>query len=257
MDISVIICTCNRCENLDKTLHSFLQQKGLGDCVYEVIVVDNNSKDQTKEVVKNLYSKFNGRLQYVFEPKQGLSWARNCGVEHAKGELIAFTDDDVILGHEWLCGIMKFSRENYFEAIGGRIVPVYAERTPAWVKDNMDILRGPILIYDYGEDNRVYDPEEMLPFFGANMVIRKEVFSKYGLFNVELGYGRGTCGGDTEFINRLIKDNRALYYCGEIFLWHPVENKRMTLMYIAKWFIGRSEERRVGKECRSRWSPYH
>ena len=98
--ISVIICTFNRCEMLALTLESFTRIETGSDFTWELIVVDNNSTDATKGVV----SEFNTRLpiRYVFESKQGLSRARNCGIAQAQGDIIVFTDDDIIVTNDWL-----------------------------------------------------------------------------------------------------------------------------------------------------------
>lgn len=241
-DISIVVCTYNRCKSLNVTLDSLLDQNINGSCEYEIIVVDNNSTDQTKEVVEGYLSKFEGRLRYTFEFNQGLSFARNKGIQEAKGSIVAFTDDDTIVDQKWVQTIYVCAKEIDFDALGGRIMPVYPSNTPSWVKNNADLLCGPVLCHDYGEETKEYT-QPMTPIFGANMAFKREIFEKYGMFRTDLGAGRGTMGEDTEFVNRLSKDSKKIYYCGKALVWHPAITERMSLGYIARWNID------YGKYC--------
>src|SRR3990167_2999593 len=94
MYLSVIIATYNRCENLKEALRTLYQQENDGTFDYEIIVIDNNSKDQTREVVESFIAKEGLKVRYIFEPIQGKVYALNTGITHAKGEIVAFTDDD-------------------------------------------------------------------------------------------------------------------------------------------------------------------
>jgi len=235
--ISIIICTYNRYLSLQDTLESLLKQECDGSFKYEVIVVDNNSKDKTREVVKTYAQESNGRLKYVFEPNQGLSYARNRGIREADGGIIAFSDDDVIVDKAWIKNIFRTFLNNNCDAIGGRILPLYISRPPDWITKNMDLLNGPLVLYDYGLEKLLYDKSKMIPFFGANMAFKKEVFNTCGLFKTDLGVGQGKIGEETEFFRRLEKVSNNLYYCGNALIWHKVDTKRMSLRYIAKWWI--------------------
>src|SRR5690348_3828740 len=93
-DVSIVITTYNRCGMLEAALDSALAQES-GGVRYEVIVVDNNSTDQTREVVERRINEGHANLRYVFEPKQGVSHARNTGVANAAAPVVAFADDDV------------------------------------------------------------------------------------------------------------------------------------------------------------------
>jgi glycosyltransferase involved in cell wall biosynthesis len=237
--ISAIISTYNRCESLRDTLDSLSLQELNDSFNYEVIVVDNNSKDRTKETVSNYIPKFSGRLRYLFEPRQGRSYALNTGIKEAKGEIIAFTDDDVIVDKKWALNLYLCLYGCGCDAVGGRILPLYPDNTPRWIRENKNILYGPIPLHDYGEDTKIYDTKDkrMLPFIGANQAFKKECLSEMGLFREDLGVGRGAMGEDTEFFRRLEKNNKRLYYCGQALVWHKVEKSRMSLKYIAQWCI--------------------
>lgn len=234
MDISVIICTRNRCESLKETLKSLLRQEHAGHCAYEVIVIDNKSTDRTKEVVDEFVSKFNGHLRYVFESSTGLSFARNKGIREAGGTIVAFTDDDCIVDPRWIHAIHTCARETNFDAMGGKILPVYPPETPRWIKANADLLCGPIVFHDYGDETKLYR-KPMLEMVGANMALRRTIFDDCGLFRTDLGAGRGTMGEDTEFFKRLAQKTNKIYYCGSAVVRHPVDLRRLKLRSIARW----------------------
>lgn len=235
--ISVVICTYNRCESLRDTLDSLLNQVCEEIFDYEVIVVDNNSKDKTKVVVESYITKFNGNSRYIFEGKQGLSHARNRGVKEARGEIIAFTDDDVVVDQRWLFNIARCFQDYNYDGIGGRILPLYSKNISSWIKNNKDLLKGPLVMYDYGEDIQIYNRGYMQPFVGANMAYKNECFSKGNLFRIDLGVGKGVLGEDTEFFMRLAEKNKRLFYCGKVLVWHKVDKRRMSLIYVARWNI--------------------
>ena len=102
MKISVVVCTFNGEKRLRKTLNALVQQAFARED-FEIILIDNNSSDGTKEVIQNFrndHSEYS--IKYFFEKHQGLSYARNRGVEEASGKILAFTDDDGIPEKDWL-----------------------------------------------------------------------------------------------------------------------------------------------------------
>lgn len=217
-------------------MDSLLSQEHDEGFNWELIVVDNNSKDKTMECVKSYKARFNGRLQYLFEQNQGLSYARNCGIKKAKGEIIVFSDDDCTLDKQWIKNIVECFRNHICDAVGGRVLPLYSENTPRWVKENKLLLNGPFPLHDYGEPSMAY-AKGMLPFIGANMAFKRECFDRYGLFRTDLGPGQETMGDDTEFFRRLEKRQSKLLYCGQALAWHKVEKERTNFKYLAKWFM--------------------
>ncbi len=121
--ITVILCTYNRCQSLSKALQSVAASEMPSSAVWEVLVVDNNSCDQTREVVENYCRRHPGRFRYLFESKPGKSHALNAGIREACGDILAFIDDDVIVERNWLRNLTANLDGNVWAGAGGRILP--------------------------------------------------------------------------------------------------------------------------------------
>src|SRR5262245_358960 len=121
MKLSVLICTRNRAAKLAATLEKFFAQRFSGN--YELVIVDNASSDETGQVVEGFISRFPNRVRYLFEPRPGLSRARNTAIKAARGDIIVFTDDDVLVAENWLEEIKReFAEDPNLFLLGGRIV---------------------------------------------------------------------------------------------------------------------------------------
>src|SRR6478672_676832 len=134
VDLSVVIATYNRGSQLRQVLDALLQQDARG-VSYEVLVVDNNSRDNTAAVVEAVrVSDQSGRIRYFFEARQGVSYARNTGIAHARAPIIAIIDDDVVPVRDWAYSV-KQAMDQYPEAdcIGGRVLPVWTRPRPSWL----------------------------------------------------------------------------------------------------------------------------
>ena len=207
IEMSVIVPTFNRSGSLKKMLESFYLQEFNSTFNYELIVVDNNSKDNTRECINSFIKQKGDTVRYILEAKQGKTNALNTGVANARGQILVFTDDDVLIDKHWLANISSSLGMNEYDAMGGKVLPQYPVNTPDWIKDCKDILNGPIVYYDYGDTARKYD-HSMLPFLGANIVIKTAVFKDSKGFNPNLGPGTGTMGDDTAFFRELEKSGK-------------------------------------------------
>src|SRR6185503_14772930 len=117
--LSVIICTRDRASLLDRCLQRFKETPSDG---LELIVVDNNSSDDTKAVVQEFAESASFDVRYIFEHRTGLSHARNRGIAEASGSIIAFTDDDCLVDHQWVSRILnEFSADRSLAVLGGRV----------------------------------------------------------------------------------------------------------------------------------------
>ena len=177
----MILCTYNRRQSLAKTLESLTASALPGWIGWEVLVVDNNSSDQTRETAEDFCRRYPGRFRYLFEPQQGKSYALNTGIREARGEVLAFTDDDVTIEPTWLQNLTACLNDGQWAGAGGRTLLAQSFSPPRWLnlKDphNLVILAA---FFDGGPQ-----PRELREApFGANMAFRKEMFEKYGLFRL-------------------------------------------------------------------------
>ena len=232
MNVSLIICTYNRCESLLKTLESVAASVLPPSIEWEVVVVDNNSQDQTSAAVEEFSDRHPGRFRYLFEPTQGLSNARNAGILAAQGEVIAFTDDDVIVHPSWLLNLTRPFLERSWAGAGGRVLPFQGVVLPPWLSLSppYDLGGRVAALFDQGGE-----PKELnLPPYGANMAFRREMFQKYGHFRRDLGRRPDSLigGEETEFGMRLIAARERLFYKPSAIVYHPVPEERLTKEYL-------------------------
>lgn len=256
--LSLVLCTRNRAESLKKTLDSISAQAHCESLAYEVIVVDNNSSDNTSIIIGDFAKVSRFPVRYVFESKTGLSFARNRGILESHGDIIVFTDDDVIPDENWLYNIYRCFQKYNTDAVCGKIKALYDAGIPEWVKKDKILSTGLIINYDYGELPVKFDKNSMRYFIGANMAFKRTVFEKAGYFRTDLGVGTDIMGEDTEFAMRILKKGIFdIYYAGDAVVSHGVELKRLSMMYIAHWFLmsGRFNAR-IGIYAKDRFSVF-
>jgi glycosyltransferase involved in cell wall biosynthesis len=244
--ISVIICTYNRQEYIVEALQS-LNIQLLSKELFEVIVADNNSIDNTGELVLQ-YKRTHPDLQiyYLNEKNQGSSFARNTGASFAKGEFFCFMDDDAVAEPDYLQLIIEFLHSHPDAAgVGGRIIPRYIPAEPQWMSYYVSSLVGnfhysdKIEKFKYGK----YPLE-------SNMIVRRSDFEAIRGFNTDLPGVKGTLriGGEgKDFFLRLQELGRSIYYHPDIIVHHVVEVKKLTphYMYRIASGIGRGERVRT------------
>ncbi len=242
--ISVILCTYNRCNSLARALESVVSSKVPDSIEWEILVVDNNSNDQTRDVVENVIRSNAGRLRYLFEGRQGKSYALNTGIREARGDVLAFMDDDVTVNSDWLHALTAPLGVGDWSGVGGRILPAKAITAPHWLSlKGPYSLAGMLAIFDLGND-----PCELHQApFGTNMAFRKSMFEKYGDFCIDLGPRPGSemRNEDIEFVDRLFAGGERLWYEPSAIVYHEVPDSRLKKSYyLAFWFDhGRAQVR--------------
>ncbi len=241
MKITIILCTYNRCESLAKTLESLCASRFPVLVEWEVLVVDNNSSDQTREVVADFCRRYPGRFRYLFEAQQGLSYARNAGIRESQGEIVAFTDDDIIVEPDWIWNLTSALHVGEWAGAGGRIIPVWLEPPPRWLPtDDLSAL-GPFGAFDLGAEAGPLSR----PPYGGNMAFRREAFEKHGDFRSDLGRSGSNLQGreDLEFANRLLARGERLRYESDAVVRHMIPESRTRASYVLRWWYwyGRSE----------------
>jgi len=208
--ISVILCTRNRCAPLQRALSTVAGLSFGQGCKWELIVVDNGSTDFTKEVVETFAAGSRLDIRYVFEGRKGLSHARNAGIGQARGEIIAFIDDDMVLQADWLEAIARESSARPdVSMFFGQTRAMRPELAKLSVKE------------DAAEKTYVFPSDPGEPGCGNNMMLRKETFAKVGEFDVALGAG-STIGSseDTDYTYRVLRAGGLVAYCPSILAYH-------------------------------------
>jgi glycosyltransferase involved in cell wall biosynthesis len=238
MKISLIVPTYNRVEYLKGSLPSFVNQS-LNKDDYEILIIDNNSNDDTKEISKSILEKSNCNWKYFFEANQGLHYARNRGILEAKGELIVFGDDDIEASQDWLSEfVTEFEQNKKTGVAGGKILPKWDKQAPEWIYDYGDSKTHAVFAYlDLGNKRKVLNN---LMVFGCNFAIRKKIANEIGgsfpdTFPKRLKHLSGQ--GETEMLRQTMKLGYDIVYLPEAFIKHHAESKRATLDY----FIDRHE----------------
>ena len=249
MKITVILCTYNRAHIISKALESVLTSVLPPALEWEVLTVDNNSKDHTRAAANEFCLRHPGRVRYLFEAQQGLSNARNTGIREARGEIIAFMDDDVTVEPTWLQNLTASLHDGAWAGAGGRVRPSKDFTPPDWLTLDGGIMdsSGVLALFDVG----TVAGELKKPPFGANMAFRKSMFEKYGGFRPDLGRcGSSLIGNeDTEFGRRLLAAGERLRYEPSAVVYHPVPRERLNKKYFLAWWFayGRAMFRQTGK----------
>src|SRR5437016_4807888 len=166
--ITVVVCTYNRCESLVGTLTSLGCQKLPESVEWEVVVVDNNSNDRTRQVVQEFQRSNPERFRYGFEPRPGKSIALNTGIREARGEVIAFTDDDVTMQTTWLNNLTAGIYSGECAGAGGRTLPQRDFVPPDWLAMERQYALAPLALFDLGAEAQ---PLKVTPFRN-NMALR-------------------------------------------------------------------------------------
>ncbi len=248
MQITVLMCTYNRCQSLAKALESVAVSVLPDNIEWEVLVVDNNSSDQTEAVVREFSCQYPQRFRYLFEPQQGKSYALNAGICAARGNILAFVDDDVAVERDWLQNLTSVLHENQWAGSGGRILPQQGFVPPDWLPvDGPISLIGALCAYcNLGDVPREFTD----PPYGANMAFRKEMFHKYGFFRTDLGPRPNSemRSEDTEFGRRLMNAGERLAYVPSAIVYHEIHEYRVRKeFFLAWWFeFGRGSVRATG-----------
>ena len=133
MNLTAILCTFNRCQLLAKALENVAASILPQSVEWEVLVVDNNSRDQTREVVQDFCRRYPGRFRYLFEPQPGKSYALNSGVRETRGEILAFLDDDPSVETKWLRNLTCALESPEWARVGGRIILRWPASLPNWL----------------------------------------------------------------------------------------------------------------------------
>jgi glucosyl-dolichyl phosphate glucuronosyltransferase len=241
MRYSIVIATYNRAAVLNDTLASLARLRP--DAPWEVIVVDNNSPDDTRSVVERAANAFPAPLRYAFEREQGRSAALNCGFRLAAGEIVVTTDDDVRVEPDWLTAIDRGLGTNRCDYIGGRVTPLWeSARIPRWFPPTTGLLWAVVALLDYGPKAVPFGNR---PPLGVNMAIRREALDRVGGFDPRVGRKAGTLLGQEvrEWCMRARAAGLVGFYVPDVVVQHLIPRDRLTKRYFRRWFYWRGVSR--------------
>jgi glycosyltransferase involved in cell wall biosynthesis len=236
-NVSVVIATYNRASQLRETLQSVLDQAP-DTPSFEVIVVDNNSIDETASVVRALQATVGARLRYVKEPQQWNAYARNTGIRQAKASIIAFTDDDVLVAKDWVQRIVETFRNSPSSAfVGGPVLPLWDGRPPEWLTVES---WAPVAAVDYGAapfQVAGSDPRYLLT---ANLAIRREAIERVGMFLPVVQREKDSIGSleDHELLTRLCDAGESGMYVPSMTAYTTIDTERLSKRYHRRWHRG-------------------
>lgn len=248
MDITVVICTYNGAERVPDVLEALRTQTGLDRLGWEVVVIDNNSTDDTVAVVENAERTWdaNAPLRCVTESRQGLAYARQRAVDEARGELVAFLDDDNIPESDWVHAAVSFAREHpRAGAFGGRLIGEY-EVEPG---RTFGLVQG---LFALNEAENTFSYSEMgsgeFPP-GAGLVIRRKAWNE--CVPVELsssgvsGDSRANVGEDILAQWYIHDGGWEIWHNADMTSSHKIPGARFEPDYLDRFFdgIGNSRHR--------------
>ncbi|HEV8345616.1 MAG TPA: glycosyltransferase family 2 protein [Vicinamibacterales bacterium] len=240
MTFSILIATYNRAAMLGDTLASLARLQPRAP--WEVIVIDNNSPDSTREIVERAMPAFPVPLRYAFEREQGRSAALNCGFRLAQGDIIVTTDDDVRVEPDWLNRIEAGLASEQCDYVGGRVLPLWGAEPPRWLPKTNGQLWAVIALLDYGRAPLQFGKRVPL---GVNMAMRKSAIDRVGGFDPRIGRKAGTLLGQEvrEWCLRAHAAGLTGFYIPDLVVQHIIPADRLTKQYFRRWFYWRGISR--------------
>lgn len=243
LDLSVILSTYNRGAVLKKALERLLVQQTAG-MDYEILIVDNNSTDDTRQVVES-FAERDPHFRYIFEQRQGLSYARNAGIAAARSDLMVFCDDDVEVSPSWVQknyeASLRFPDADY---IGGKILPTWSGPVPDWVEGSM----APFALSDLGDKPVLASPDNPHCLVGASLAVRRRAFDKAGLFSIKTQRVKNTIGSteDFDWQMKVWEYGGHGVYVPDIECATEVPIDRLSKSYHRRWHLGHGKFNAIG-----------
>jgi glucosyl-dolichyl phosphate glucuronosyltransferase len=227
--VTIAIPTYNRADFLRQTLAGIMAQQFPRDH-FEVLLIDNNSRDHTRAVVEEFAAQ-HPAPRYIHEAQQGLDYARNRAITEARGEIIVFGDDDILVQPDWLAQmavpLLADASARRIGAVGGEVIPVFPDGLPDWVRE----WHAPLA---FRADTGPLDPKHSP--MGANLAFPKWVFAELGSFHTALDRAAGNyfSGGDSEMIRRVRAAGLEVWFSPAAAVKHQMPASRTTFRYAAR-----------------------
>ena len=220
--ISVIVCTYNRSKILRFCLDTLVNQTA-DKSLFEIIVVNNNSTDNTQSVAEE-YASIHTNFRVVFEARQGLSIARNRGYMEARYEWVSYIDDDAKVSDDYIERAIEIISLKEPDIFGGPYFPYYVDEKPKWFLDKYETV-------ELGEA-RMLSRKEFLN--GTNILFNKNLLGSLGCFDAELGMTGNKIAYGEETSLQIIawdkKNDLKVFYSPELKVYHLATHQKMTLV---------------------------
>src|SRR5690349_15503593 len=235
MDVSIVICTANRADDLRDTLASLAGVAWSGSA--ELLVVDNRSTDGTRGVVEETARTYPFAVRYLYEDGEGKYAALNSGIRAARGRIIAATDDDARFEPDWLERAADGLRRYGCDFVGGRVLPLWGAPKPEWLAEANALHTKVIALLDHGNTPREFGRGGISWPLGVNVAYRREVFERVGLFDSRLGRKAGTLRNQAqrEWHLRARAAGARGFYVPEMVVHHLVPAERLQKRYFRRW----------------------
>ena len=246
MKLSIVISTYNNAVSLIRTLESVVAQDA-DTSLWECVVVNNNSTDDTTLRVRNFIEKHNStNIRLVDEPKQGLSFARNRGITESIGEFIAFIDDDETINKEYVSAYLDLFYNHGAFVAAGALKVCYDSKRPKWMSHYTEKMIGnPI---DLGDE--IITITSSITPAGGNMAFNREVFKLYGQFDTDLGRnGSQLLGGEENDIFARVRNlGERIFYTPCAIAYHHIADSKLTPEYFDRLSYGVGVSKRIRAE---------
>ncbi len=238
MNLDVVVPTYNRSALLRRTIASLLEASVPNGLNVTVLIVDNNSKDDTEAVVREIAAQTDRTVVYVKETKQGSSHTRNAGISSGAGDIIGFIDDDEEIDRRWYDVVEREFRDESVDFIGGPYLPNWAAPAPDWLPPGYHAAIGVVL----PKPRAVFGQGFSGNLMGGNAVIRRKVFDQLGTYSTRLGRsGKGLLSEeDAEFCRRLMTAKVHGMYVPDLLIHHYIPVERLTRRYHRRWCYWRA-----------------
>jgi glycosyltransferase involved in cell wall biosynthesis len=253
MQLDVIVPTYNRHSLLERALQSLLVAELPAGLDVKVTVVDNNSRDETSSVVDSFKPRFEGRLNYLFEPKPGKSHALNTGIAATSGELVGMIDDDEEVDRSWFMRINEIFAKDELDFIGGPYVPRWGAPPPSWLPSRYS---GVIGVVNLGSEQRPYGADNVLP--GGNAVVRRSTLKRLMPYSTALGPqgDHYLADEDKDMYLRLMASGAKGLYLPDLIVYHYIHPERLTKRYYRHWCFWRGVSSGILDRERRQQVPY-
>ncbi|MDB4333776.1 glycosyltransferase family 2 protein [bacterium] len=238
--VDIAICTWNRCEMLAKALTSLCRMRIPAGVTANVIVVDNNSTDGTSGFLEQFASAVGEEVsvKILKESQQGHTVCRNRAIESATGDLMLWTDDDIIASEDWLERYLEFVNNDLDSSFWGSVIePEFPAGMPTWISENWNELKGCFADRNLGLEPLRFHTDR-LPY-GANFAILTEIQKQYP-FDLLLGRRGDAVMGEDEFdlFRRLLDDGHSGTWIPQAKIWHQIPASRSSQKYVYDYFVG-------------------